>query len=101
MTDKAWKYQVSKALFIRSRFYQFVDSIESEENGFYDFAGCPVQLNKFSDLLEESHFLIQDEYENRQYTFENNCALELFLFANSASVCGIIYLGQVTSSTVN
>jgi hypothetical protein len=88
------EYQVSKALFIRSRvLFSSVEFDEVRTNGFMILQDAQYSFNKFRFTGRIALF-DTDDYENRQYTFENNVLWTFSLPANSGQGMRYYLLGQ-------
>jgi len=88
------EYQVSKVLFIRSRvLFSSVAFNESRTNGFMILQDARYSFNKFRFTGRIALF-DTDDYDNRQYTFENNVLWTFSLPANSGQGMRYYLLGQ-------
>jgi len=88
------EFQVSKALFIRSRvLFSSVEFNELRTNGFMILQDAQYSFNKFR-LTGRIALFDTDDYENRQYTFENNVLWTFSLPANSGQGMRYYLLGQ-------
>ena len=90
----SFEYQLSKAIFIRSRvLFSQVNFNQVRTNGFMILQDAQFSHNKFRVTGRVALF-DTDDYENRQYTFENNVLWTFSLPANSGQGMRYYLLGE-------